>query len=182
MLQVASSQVLNTPIGYSLILKLFQISSYAQDMLGRLSHVAAKRVEQHEETALVEPLHHCVLRCVEVIEWLPDWTFPMYLGVGDSGDSGETRRQKRHLDVSIDIIYYNMRVWVRSLHIGSSSLRCLDLYRSVRTLLGAHVLLLEGINVNPQVLAKSFGWLAGHVLKWAPWSCTKPFFNYFKLF
>ena len=71
--------------------------------------------------------------CVEVIEWLPDWTFPMYLGVGDSG---ETRRQTRHLDVSIDIIYYNMRVWVRSLHIGSLSLRCLDLYRSVRTLLG----------------------------------------------
>ena len=62
--------------------------------------------------------------CVEVIEWLPDWTFPMYLGVGDSG---ETRRQKRHLDVSIGIRYYNMRVWVRSLHIGSSSLKCLDL-------------------------------------------------------
>ena len=49
-LQVASShEVLTTPLGTP----WFEMCSYARDMLGRLSHEAAKRVEQHEETALV---------------------------------------------------------------------------------------------------------------------------------
>ena len=131
MLQVASSQVLNTPIGYSLILKLFQISSYAQDMLGRLSHVAAKRVEQHEETALVEPLHHCVLRCVEMC-----WGYRMVAGLDISNVpwSWRLRRLRRDAEAKTPFGREHRHNILQHARVGSKSAYwkfIIEMFRSV---------------------------------------------------